>query len=88
MPRQSTFKIPTLGQLHANTKWCWLCCREYRCGHRVPIALAPFVIRWGPEESSDRLRQSAVCRKCGRRGAITIMPSWMGTERGFAEFPE
>lgn len=81
------FVIQTLRQMHAQTTWCWLNCREYQCGHRVAVTLAQFVIRWGPEESSDRLRHAAVCGKCGRRGASTMMPSWMGEIRGFAQFP-
>jgi|GEM_PF-5542814 len=41
----------------------------------MPATLAPFIIRWGAEASSDVLRQSAVCRKCGHKGATLVHPS-------------
>jgi hypothetical protein len=39
-------------------------------GHLRPIALAPFMIRWGPDVSSDVLRRSARCTQCGQKSAI------------------
>jgi hypothetical protein len=33
------------------------------------MALMPLIIRWGGGASSDRLRASARCVKCGKRGA-------------------
>jgi hypothetical protein len=42
---------PTLEQLRRGTPWCWVVCE--RCLHRRAIAFVPFIIRWGPEASSD-----------------------------------
>jgi hypothetical protein len=33
------------------------------------------IIRWGPDASSDRFRQSARCRKCGAKGVILRHPN-------------
>jgi hypothetical protein len=32
------------------------------------MAFAPLIIRWGPDASSDLLRQSARCSRCGPAG--------------------
>jgi hypothetical protein len=60
--------------LGALVKVVWACCEGLRpagepCQHKVPLALAPFVIRWGANVSSDMLRQNLRCMACGRRGA-------------------
>jgi hypothetical protein len=65
--------VPTLGRLLHQPYWLWLCCS---CGHRVAVALVPFVIRWGADASSDMLRQRVRCVVCGRRGASLQHPSW------------
>src|SRR5215510_5370997 len=57
--------VPTLGQLLHQPYWLWLRCDA--CGHRVAVALVPFVIRWGAEASSDMLRRNLCCSVCGRR---------------------
>jgi hypothetical protein len=51
------------------------------------MAIAPLVIRWGPDASSDTLRRSARCSKCGAKGATLMLPSWVSTTIGFALFP-
>jgi hypothetical protein len=61
-PRTTT----TLGDLRRATPWLWLY-RERR-RHSAPIACALPVIRWGPDRSSDKLRQFARCTACGHRG--------------------
>ena len=76
---------PTLEQLRRGTPWCWVVC-EY-CMHRKPVAFVPFIIRWGPDASSDMLRRSARCTKCGRKGAALQHPSWAGMDVGFEPFP-
>jgi len=58
------------------------------CGHRAPMALAPLVIRWGPDASSDLIRQRAVCTKCGHVGAALQHPCWAGNQVGFEPFPD
>ena len=39
------------------------------------MALAPLIIRWGGDASSDLLRQSARCKYCGGKGADLQHPS-------------
>ena len=50
---------PTLVQLHRSHCWTWVYCEKWH----APMALAPLMIRWGAETSSDRLRQRARCTK-------------------------
>ena len=51
------------------------------------MALAPLIIRWGADASSDVLRRSARCSRCGRKGATLQHPSCAGRETGFQPFP-
>jgi hypothetical protein len=76
---------PTLDQLHRQAPWWWIVCQH--CLHSRPVALVPFIIRWGPGTSSDMLRRSARCGKCGRKGATLQMPSWGDMGIGFQPFP-
>jgi hypothetical protein len=80
-------RVATLGELRRGTPWFWLHCTGRGCAHRAPTALAPYIIRWGPDASSDLLRQSARCSRCGRKGATLQHPGWMGIEVGFELFP-
>ena len=73
---------PTLEQLRRGT---WVV-RE-KCLHRTPIAFVPLIIRWGPDASSDMLRRSARCTKCGRKGAVLQHPGWVGIDLGWEPFP-
>jgi hypothetical protein len=75
----------TLGDLHRATPWVWVYCE--RCPHSSPLACAVAVIRWGPETSSDRLRQCARCTACGNKGATIQHPGWGGADIGFLPFP-
>jgi hypothetical protein len=77
--------IPTLGDLQRTTPWVWLWCE--RCQHHAPLACAVAVIRWGPDVSSDRLRQLARCSCCGKKGATIQHPGWGGNDVGFLPFP-
>jgi hypothetical protein len=83
--RESPGPIPTLADLRRITCWVWVHCES--CQQNAPIALTPCIIRWGPEASSNVLRRAAVCRRCGRRGAVLQMPSWSGSHSGWAAFP-
>jgi hypothetical protein len=77
---------PTLGELQrGDGKWCWLYCE--RCLHKAPFAFAAAVIRWGPNASSDVLRQRARCTACGHKGATVTHPTWGGNSIGFLPFP-
>jgi hypothetical protein len=46
--------------------------------HYRPIALAPFIIRWGPDISSDVLRRSV---RCAHKRALLTHPSWVSSQR-------
>jgi hypothetical protein len=78
-------EAPTLEQLRRGTPWCWVVCE--RCLHRTPVAFVPFIIRWGPDASSDMLRRSARCTNCGRKGAVLQHPSWAGMDVGWEPIP-
>lgn len=78
--------VPTLGDLRRSAPWLWMNCAA-GCGHYRPGALAPFIIRYGAEASSDMLRRASRCTRCGHKGATLQHPSWMGMQIGFAPFP-
>jgi hypothetical protein len=82
-------QVRTLAQLQRSAlgKWCWVYRAAYGCLNYAPVAIAPLIIRWGPEASSDMLRRSARCTKCGAKGATLMLPSWVSTTAGFAPFP-
>jgi hypothetical protein len=77
--------VPTLAELRRHSAWFWLYCE--RCLHHAPVAFVPLMIRWGADASSDKLRQSARCTKCGHKGATLQHPSWAGEGIGFQPFP-
>jgi hypothetical protein len=86
--------VPTLGELQAGSgKWMWAICNgtdtsgRIPCQHRAPLALAPFVIRWGANAPSDVMRERLRCALCGHRDATLQRPSWMGNEIGEQPFP-
>ena len=82
-------RVPTLGQLHPPPSWVWVYCTRYvpLCQHRAPMALAPLIIRWGPDASSDMLRQCARCTVCGHKGATLQGPGWKNGEVEWEPFP-
>jgi hypothetical protein len=45
------------------------------------------LIRWGTDASSDRLRASACCSRCGRKGAVIQRPSWCVRSGDWQAFP-
>jgi hypothetical protein len=53
----------------------------------APLALAPFVIQWGGDVSSNILRQNLRCTGCGRRGAALRHPGWIDAILGVRPFP-
>jgi len=71
-------QVPTLAELQRGMPWCSLYCDGYGCSHSKPVAIAPFVIRWGANTPSNRLRRSARCTVCGHKGAMTIHPGPAG----------
>jgi hypothetical protein len=50
------------------------------------MALAPLIIRWGGDASSDLLRRSARCTRCGNKGA-DLPASEREVERYSVGFP-
>jgi hypothetical protein len=82
--------IPTLGMLAQDEPhWLWLyCTNTYYCQHKAAMPLAPLVIRWGADASSNVLRRCARCSKCGTKGAFTYHPSVGGpTGMMYSPFP-
>ena len=77
----------TFGDLRKHQCWVWVQCANWRCLHKVPMALAPLIIRWGSETDNEVLRRRAQCTKCGQKGATLQCPSWVGLDVGFAPFP-
>jgi hypothetical protein len=67
LPALGSISTPSLPLLLHQPYWLWLLCNS--CGHRVAVALVPYVIRWGADASSDLLREHARCSVCGQRGA-------------------
>jgi hypothetical protein len=63
--------VPTLAELQRDSTWLWVCCEAQGCGHMAPMAIAPLLIRWGIDASSDGLRASACCSRCGRIPSLT-----------------
>lgn len=84
MPKRDVGPPPTLAQIQRDSCWVWLVCNG--CGHFQPATLVPFMIRWGADASSDVLRRSARCRRCGIKGAVLQHPSWTGSVTGFQTF--
>jgi hypothetical protein len=78
---------PTLAQLRHTSCWWWVSCENVECLHCAPMALAPVIIPWGPDTSSDVLRRAARCTRCGRKGATLQHPGWAGSDIGPAPFP-
>jgi hypothetical protein len=65
--------------------WCWIKCT--RCPHMRAVAIAPYIIRWGPDGWRDMLRRAGCCTKCGKKGVQLQHPSWDGSDTGWAAMP-
>src|SRR5690349_19391776 len=76
--------LTTLQQLRDGGCWWWLVCLNPECGRFRPVAIVPLIIRWGPLEHPDRLRENAKCEVCGHRGAALSMRSYKDAVTGFA----
>jgi len=79
--------VPTLAEIQRDTPWVRVHCEGQGCGHSAPMTLAPLMIRWGMDASSDGLRQCARCSKCGRKGAVIQGPSWSVRHGDWQSFP-
>jgi hypothetical protein len=87
MHRKTEGPPATLAQLRHYAPWLWVYCSNPRCLRSQPAALTPFIIRWGPDASSDKLRAWARCRRCGTKRATLQLPGWGGRSIGVAPFP-
>jgi len=83
--------IPTLGELRVHTCWVWVHCEAMPdgvwCSHKTPLPLALPIILYGPNASSNALRQRARCTRCGTRGATLRLPSHVDSTVSLAPFP-
>jgi hypothetical protein len=66
----------SVANLRGVTLWLWVICE--RCLYRSPTALAPWIIRWGADASSNMLRRSARCTQCDGKGATIQIPGLAG----------
>jgi hypothetical protein len=80
MERRDHGRAATLGEIRRVACWVWLDCES--CQHHVPLALTAAIIRWGAAASSDILRRSARCSRCGKKGATISLPGWGGLDVG------
>jgi len=78
--------VATLADLRPVTPWLSVICE--RCQHRAPTALAPWLIGWGHNASSDMVRRSARCCQCGGKGAVIKLPGWGGLEAPVRGWPK
>jgi hypothetical protein len=87
--RRAPTPVATLGDLHRPPGWLWVHCTRFDpiCQHKAPLAIAPLIIRWGANASSDKLRRCARCTKCGHKGATLQTPSWYSNIVGHQPFP-
>jgi hypothetical protein len=86
--RETSLAPVTLGELRkSNNPWVWLFCSNTDCGRWKPIALVPFIIRWGADATVDRLKRSALCTTCGQRGAGIATRGWHDSVVGRAQWP-
>lgn len=88
MARREEKPVPTIGQLHSHAPhWLWAFCNRRECSYHRALPLAPFVIRYGPDVSSDYLREHLKCSKCGHKGVSLQVPSWVDMQTGEQPFP-
>lgn len=84
--------VPTIGELLREDMggWVWFHCVNSDCLYHAPMRLAPLAERFGPNVSSDLLRDLARCPACGHRGVSLCAPSCSVSREGgpgWAEFP-
>lgn len=77
----------TIGDLLAEAGWVILNCENPACGRRVATQLPAFIEKFGPDASSDLVRDTARCAECGHKGVTTTTPSWAGADKRWSVFP-
>jgi hypothetical protein len=76
MPQGYSGPEPTLASHRRYWCWFWVYCVEGAyCHHSAPMAVAPLIIRWGPETPFSKVRRSFRCSMCGGRKVMTMVPS-------------
>jgi hypothetical protein len=83
--RTANMSVATFANLRGVTPWLWVICE--RCLYRSPTALAPWIIRWGADASSNMLRRPARCTQCDGKGATIQIPGWGGLQMPVQEWP-
>lgn len=87
--RRESDKPPgSLGQIRAEFEWMWIYCTAASCAHMAAVPLAPLIIRWGADASSDLMRMGFRCSHCGGRRTETQAPTWGGLNAGFSPVAE
>jgi hypothetical protein len=69
MRQRAEIPRPTLAQLRQAAPWLLAVVPERPLPAQNAHGVAPLIIRWGADASSDVLRQSARCTCCGGKGA-------------------
>lgn len=77
----------TLAGFRRETSWVHWYCETPGCGFHTPLALAPYIMLWGPDASGDRLRNNLGCPLCGTIGGSIRHPSWGDREIGWQPYP-
>lgn len=82
-------RLDIRGHKPSDVNWWWVNCGRWGdgCWRRAPVAIVPYVIRWGPDEWMDMLRRHGRCSACGHVGLTFTHPSWGGENVGWTPFP-
>jgi hypothetical protein len=73
---RTDYHEPTLANHRRYWSWFWIYCAEgASCHHSAPMAIAPLIIRWGPDTPFSKVRRSFRCTRCGGRKVVTMAPS-------------
>ncbi len=83
--RKPPLRLSLRSKLHIH--WCWIKCTNQTCRQMAAVAIVPYIIRWGPDGWQEKLRQTARCSKCGKRGIALQHPIWAGSDTGWAPIP-
>jgi putative SOS response-associated peptidase YedK len=85
-------RVPIFGKdFHPSTppsirwSWMWVACISPFCGHARAVALAPWAIRWSPQDVGEAMRRHFICGVCGRKGCVFERPAF--DQEGVEAFP-
>jgi hypothetical protein len=78
----------TLGQLRSgNNPWMWATCRNLNCNRGAPVALVPYIIRWGTDAPIETMINAMRCELCGFKGVSLDYRNWADAQVGLAPWP-